>query len=97
MIVEVAEFQVKDGMQGAFIQGTADTRSIFEATPGFGGVELHQDIHDPLKFIILVKWDSVQHHLDMQKTDRFFQIRDKVIDCLVGPPTVRYTSVKLTY
>lgn len=97
MIYEVVEFQVKESMQDAFIEGTLQSKSIFQKAPGFIGLHLHQEIEDPLNFIVIVSWESIQHHLDMQKTDLYPQIRAKVADCFAGPPKVRHTSLKVEY
>lgn len=97
MVFEVVEFRVRPDMADRFIQGTAESRPLFEQAPGFQGLELRREVEDPSNFLILVKWESVQHHLDLQKTALHPQIRNKVKDCLAGPPKVRHATLVVDY
>ncbi|WP_327751867.1 antibiotic biosynthesis monooxygenase family protein [Sphingobium sp. SJ10-10] len=97
MVREVVEFRVKEGMAENFIAGTAASKSIFEQAPGFIALELHHEVEDPLNVMIIVTWKSVQHHLDMQKTPLYPQVREKVVEFLEEKPKVRHTEIKVNY
>ena len=98
MITEVVEFEVKPGTADDFMAGVAASQPIFDRSPGFISLELHHVIEDPLRIILLIKWDSVAHHTDMfQKSPEFAQWRANVGHYFADKPRLQHTETKLSY
>ena len=94
MVFEVAEFRVKEGMTEEFVAGTLASQSIFKQAPGFISLQLHQEVEDPLNFVIMVKWESIEKHIEMQNSDLPLQLREKIFHCLERPPKMRHTTIR---
>ena len=62
MILEHAILNVKPGEAEAFEKAMADALPYISASAGFQGLEVRRCIEDPDKYVLLVKWDSVESH-----------------------------------
>lgn len=81
MIVERAEIPVKEGMEEAFAAAMKSRGlAILAAADGCHSVELGRGVENPGKFILLLKWDSVESHVALTKTPAFDEFK-----ALVGP------------
>jgi quinol monooxygenase YgiN len=92
MVTEFAEIEVKPGMEQQFRDGVDSCKPVFARAPGCHGLELHRAIEHPHLFILLVRWDSVQHHMDMRASPDFQIWRGAVGDCFAGTPRVFHTE-----
>lgn len=98
MITEIVEFRVKPGTADQFIEGVKKSEEIFKRSPGFIGLELHHQIEDPLVFVLLIKWDSVAHHMEMfQKSPEFALWRGNVGEYFADKPRLQHSETKLAY
>ena len=98
MITEIVEFQVKPGTADKFIEGVRASRPIFERSAGFISLELHHTIENPLVFVLLIKWESVAHHMDMfQKSPEFALWRANVGEYFAEKPRLQHSETKLSY
>ncbi len=89
MITEFAEIMVKAGMEEAFIRGVANSREAFLGAPGCHGFSLVRSVEAPDKFILMVQWESVAHHMELFRNAPAFQIwRDNVGHCFAASPHV---------
>lgn len=98
MITEIVEFQVNPGTQEDFMAGVRDSQPIFERSPGFVSLELHHQIENPETFVLLIKWESVAHHMDMfQKSPEYALWRGNVGQYFADKPRLQHTETKLSY
>lgn len=51
-------------MGESFRAAFTEAKHIIAAMPGFGGLTLSQFIEDPSRYLLLVQWESVEHHTD---------------------------------
>lgn len=89
MVLEVALIDVTDadGFTAAFL-GARDT---VLGTPGCQSVRMTHGIEDPLRFVLLVEWDSVQaHEENFRATERFGQWRAAIGPFFAHPPLVQH-------
>jgi len=97
MVTEFAEIEVKPGMAQQFRDGVEASKPVFARAPGCHGVELHHSIEQPDKFLLLVKWDSVAHHMEMFQKSPDFQVwRGNVGHCFAGRPNVWHSETVVT-
>jgi heme-degrading monooxygenase HmoA len=93
MVTEIAEIEVKVGSEEKFIAGVEACKPVFERAPGFHGIELHRSIEHPQNFLLMIKWESVAHHMEMfQKSPDFAVWRATVGDCFAGRPKLQHTE-----
>lgn len=98
MITEIVEFRVKPGTTDQFIEGVKASEPIFKRSPGFIDLELHHQIEDPLVFVLLIKWESVAHHIEMfQKSPDFALWRGNVGEFFAEKPRLQHSQTKLAY
>ncbi len=62
MILEIAQLQVRPGQSAAFEAAFAEAQAIIAAMPGYRGHELQRCLERAEHYMLLVRWDSVEHH-----------------------------------
>jgi quinol monooxygenase YgiN len=93
MITEIAEIEVKAGMEAQFVSGVVRCRPIFARAPGFHKLELHHSIEHPQQFLLMVQWESVAHHTEQFRQSPDFALwRAAVGECFASTPKVQHTQ-----
>lgn len=62
MILEIAQLQVRAGQEAAFEAAFAEASPIIASMPGYLGHELQKCIERAGHYMLLVRWESVEHH-----------------------------------
>ena len=62
MILEVALLNVRLGRASAFESAFAEAQSIISSMPGYISHELQRCVEDGNKYILLVKWETLESH-----------------------------------
>lgn len=62
MILEVAMLQVKPGLTDAFEQSFKKASNIISKMPGYIHHELQKCLEDRNKYILLVRWETLEDH-----------------------------------
>ena len=62
MIVEHALLPVRAGQERDFEAAFAQARPIIAGMPGFVSLSIHKGIESPSTYLLLVGWESVEHH-----------------------------------
>ena len=62
MITEHALLPVKPGLEAEFESAFREARPIIASMPGFISLALHRGIESPSTYLLLVEWQSVEHH-----------------------------------
>ena len=76
MILEAAVLNVRPGEAARFEAAMARARPLIEASPGFRGMELRRCIEEPERYLLLVRWDRLEDHMDgFRRSDRYAQWR----------------------
>ena len=61
-VLELAVLDIKDGQRDEFLRAFAVAERFIAAAPGFGGLELRACVEDDHRFVLLVRWESVDSH-----------------------------------
>lgn len=64
MILEMAVLQVKPGKASEFEAAFAVAAPIIAASPGYIAHELHRCLEDPDRFLLLVRWQTLEDHTE---------------------------------
>lgn len=62
MILEVAHLDVKPGQEEAFETAFAEAKSIVASMPGFVSLELQRCIETTNRYLLLVRWQTLEDH-----------------------------------
>ncbi|HEX3779136.1 MAG TPA: antibiotic biosynthesis monooxygenase [Pseudonocardiaceae bacterium] len=61
-VLEVARLDVRPGQEAAFQEAFAQARSSIAASPGFLGLELRRCTETPNRYLLLVRWATIDDH-----------------------------------
>ena len=91
MILEIAQIEVKAGMEAAFEDGVNKAAPIFQRARGCKGMELHRSVEHPSRYRLLVRWDTLENHtVDFRGSADFQEWRKLVAHCFAQPPQVEH-------
>jgi heme-degrading monooxygenase HmoA len=74
LIIEHAVLEVKPGLQAEFEAAMQQAVPLISASDGFLGIEVLPCIEAPGRYLLLVKWTSVEaHEVGFRGSDRYQQ------------------------
>jgi heme-degrading monooxygenase HmoA len=93
MIMEIAQIDVKPGMESEFEAGVKKATPIFQRAKGCKGMELQRSREKPQRYRLMVKWDTLENHtVDFRGSPDFQEWRKLVGHCFAAPPDVEHTQ-----
>ena len=93
MITEIAQIDIKPGMEAEFEAGVAKALPIFERAKGSGGVALERSIEKPQRYRLFVRWGTIENHtVDFRSSADFQEWRKLVGHCFATPPEVEHVT-----
>jgi heme-degrading monooxygenase HmoA len=96
MILEIAQIDVKPGMEAAFESGVAKAVPVFQRAKGCKGMTLQRSIERPTRYRLFVKWETLENHtVDFRGSADFQEWRKLVGDCFAAPPEVEHQQEAL--
>ena len=96
MILEIAQIDVKPGMEAEFESGVAKAAPIFQRAKGCRGLTLQRSVEKPERYRLFIKWDTVENHtVDFSGSADFQEWRKQVGHCFASPPEVEHVRETL--
>ena len=95
MITEHAWLPVTPGREEEFAAAVVTALPVIESAPGCHGAEVRRQIEDPSTFLLLVRWSSVEAHMDFRATELFDTWRQLTHSFYERPPTVTHFTEAL--
>ena len=93
MITEIAQIDVKPGMEKQFEAGVAKAAPLFKRANGCKGMALSRSHEKPQRYRLFVHWDTVENHMtDFRNSPDFQEWRKLVGHCFASPPEVEHAS-----
>jgi quinol monooxygenase YgiN len=93
MILEIAQIDVKAGLESQFETGVKNAAPIFKRAKGCHGMVLQRSIEKPSRFRLFVKWETVENHtVDFRGSADFQEWRKLVAHCFASPPEVEHVQ-----
>ena len=93
MVLEIAQIDVKPGMEAEFEAGVKNALPIFKRGKGCRGMELQRSHEKPQRYRLFVKWDTVENHtVDFRGSSDFQEWRKLVGHCFAAPPEVEHVK-----
>lgn len=94
MILEIAQIEVKAGMEAAFEDGVTKAAPIFQRARGCKGMELQRSLEQPARYRLFVRWQALENHtVDFRGSADFQEWRKLVGHCFERPPEVEHTTL----
>ena len=96
MVFEVATIDVKPGSEADFESGVTRALPVFARANGYKSLELERSIENPLRYRLVVGWNTVEDHTVAFRNSSDFQIwRSLVGHTFAAPPAVEHMKVIL--
>ena len=93
MITEIAQIEVKPGMDAEFEKGVKQADPIFQRAKGCRSMEVRRSIEKPARYRLFVGWDTVENHtVDFRGSADFQEWRTRVGHCFASPPEVEHVT-----
>jgi heme-degrading monooxygenase HmoA len=89
MILEIAQIDVKPGMEKDFEAGVAKAAAVFKRAKGCQGMTLQKSHEQPQRYRLFVQWATLENHTkDFRESADFQEWRALVSHCFASPPNV---------
>lgn len=96
MVTEIAQIEVKAGMEAEFEAGVAKAKPLFQRAHGCRGMTLHRSIEHPQRYRLMVQWETLENHtVDFRGSEDFKAWRALVGHCFATAPEVEHTNTVL--
>jgi quinol monooxygenase YgiN len=93
MVLEIAQIDVKSGLEAEFEAGVAKAAPIFRRAKGCRGMELQRSIEKPNRYRLFVQWETLENHtVDFRGSPDFQEWRKLVGHCFASAPEVEHTE-----
>jgi heme-degrading monooxygenase HmoA len=93
MVLEIAQIDVKPGMEQQFEGGVRKAAPLFKRAKGCSGMALQRSHEKPQRYRLFVKWGTLENHtVDFRGSADFQEWRKLVGDCFASPPEVEHVT-----
>jgi heme-degrading monooxygenase HmoA len=93
MILEIAQIDVKPGMEAEFEAGVKKASPIFKRAKGCKFMTLQKSHEMPQRYRLFVQWETLENHtVDFRGSVDFQDWRKLVGDCFASPPEVEHVT-----
>jgi heme-degrading monooxygenase HmoA len=93
MILELAQIEIKPGLEGEFEQGVRNAMPLFQRAKGFQSLQIRRVLESPGRYQLLVCWQSIENHTeDFVGSEDFKEWRRLVGHCFAQIPSVQHSS-----
>jgi heme-degrading monooxygenase HmoA len=91
MFLEIAQIDVKPGMEQEFEASVTKAVPIFRRAKGCRSVELVRSVEKPERYRLFVRWQTLENHtVDFRGSADFQEWRKLVGHCFAAPPEVEH-------
>ena len=92
MVLEIAQIDVKPGMEADFEAGVKNATPVFKRAKGCQGMELQRSVEKPSRYRLFVKWATIENHtVDFRGSEDFQEWRKLVGPHFASTPVVEHT------
>ena len=93
MIMEIAQIDIKPGMENEFEAGVKKAAPVFQRAKGCKGMTLQRSHETPSRYRLFVQWDTLENHTkDFRESADFQEWRKLVGHCFASPPNVEHVT-----
>jgi len=93
MILEIAQIDVKPGMETEFEAGVKKAGPIFKRAKGCKSMTLQRSHENRQRYRLFVEWETLENHTkDFRESPDFHEWRKLVGHCFSAPPNVEHVT-----
>ena len=92
MITEIAQIDIKPGMEQDFESGVAKAAPYFKAAQNCHGMVLERSIEKPNRYRLFVQWIAVEDHAVFRGSEGWQEWRKCVGHCFESAPQVEHVA-----
>ena len=91
MFLEIAQIDVKAGMEQEFEAAAQKAVPLFRRAKGCQSIELMRSVEKPQRYRLFVRWQTLENHtVDFRGSADFQEWRQLVGHCFASPPDVEH-------
>jgi heme-degrading monooxygenase HmoA len=91
MILEIAQIDIKPGLETEFEAGVGKATPLFQRAKGCKGLTLNRSVEKPGRYRLFIQWDTVENHtIDFRGSADYQEWRKLVGHCFAAPPEVEH-------
>jgi heme-degrading monooxygenase HmoA len=91
MLLEIAHFEIKPGLEEVFEVGVKQAVPLFQRAKGCTGLELARSVEKPSRYRLFVQWETLENHtVDFWESADFQEWRRLVGERFASPPEVEH-------
>jgi heme-degrading monooxygenase HmoA len=92
MVTEIAQIDVKPGLEAEFEACVAKAAALFQRAKGCRAMELQRSVEKPSRYRLFVQWETLEDHtVAFRGSEDFQEWRRLVGHCFERPPEVEHT------
>ena len=96
MVLEIAQIDVKPGLEAEFEAGVGKAAPLFKRAKGCRSLSLQRSVEKPGRYRLFIGWDTVENHtVDFRGSADFQEWRKLVGHCFASPPEVEHVNETL--
>lgn len=93
MILEIAQIDIKPGMEAEFETGVKNAGPVFKRAKGCKAMSLQRSLENPSRYRLFVQWETLENHtVDFRGSADFQEWRKLVGHCFAAPPEVEHVK-----
>jgi len=93
MVLEIAQIDVKPGLEAEFEAGVKKAAPLFKRAKGCTSLSLQRSVEKPGRFRLFIGWETVENHtVDFRGSADFQEWRKLVGHCFATPPEVEHVN-----
>ena len=93
MVTEIAQIDIKPGMEAEFESGVQKAAPLFKRAKGCRSMDLQRSIEKPARYRLFVGWETLENHTsDFRGSADFQEWRKLVGHCFATPPDVEHVT-----
>ncbi|MGD9946339.1 MAG: antibiotic biosynthesis monooxygenase [Burkholderiaceae bacterium] len=94
MVLEIAQIDVKPGLEAEFEAGVREAAAVFKRARGCRSMTLHRSVEKPGRYRLMVQWETLENHTEDFRNSPDFQVwRGLVGHTFASPPDVEHTRI----
>lgn len=90
MILECAELEIQPGREEEFERAMVRGHAILSQADGCHSAKLVRGVERPSRYLLLLEWTSVEHHVAFTKTEVFGEFRSLAGPFFSGKPAMEH-------
>jgi heme-degrading monooxygenase HmoA len=91
MILEIAQIDVKPGLEAEFETGVGKAAPLFRRAKGCKAMSVQRSVEKPSRYRLFIAWETVENHtVDFRGSEDYQEWRKLVGHCFAAPPEVEH-------